>query len=111
MKERIASICLTVAIVWFILGWFVIGYAPEWFLIAAGFALAAVVLGERRVRIGGALLVTVSVTTAVIDYRASQEMKERAREIKQKLERIQRRPESSGMSIPLSLSVKRPPRS
>lgn len=96
MKERIARVCLAVALVWLLLGSFVIGHAPVWFLIAAAFALAAMMLGARYIRIGGALLMVVSIVVAMIEYRAAQRMKERVREIKQQSERMHRASEASG---------------
>jgi len=84
MKKKTARICLIVAIVLFVLGAFILGHAPEWFVVTAAFALGAVVLGVRRVRVTAALLVVVSIVVAISEYQARQQLRERVRDIQQK---------------------------
>ena len=84
MRQKAARVCLVIAVVWFILGFFVLGNAPEWFVISAAFAALAAFLGVRLVRMTGAVLVVASVVVAVGDYQAEQKMKARVREIRRK---------------------------
>ena len=84
MRQKAARVCLVVAIVWFILGAFVLGNAPEWFAVSGAFAAVAAFLGVRSVRISGVVLVVASVVVAVGEYQARQIMKARVREIQQK---------------------------
>jgi len=84
MKQKAARICLIVAIVLFVLGAFILGHAPEWFIITAAFAVGAVVFGVRWIRITGALLVVISIVVAISEYQARQQLRERVREIQQK---------------------------
>jgi membrane protein implicated in regulation of membrane protease activity len=84
MSQKAARVCLVVAVVWFILGAFVLGNAPEWFAVSAAFAVVAAFLGVRSVRISGVVLVVISVVVAVGAYEARQNLKARVREIQQK---------------------------
>jgi membrane protein implicated in regulation of membrane protease activity len=84
MRKKAARVCLVVAVVWFILGAFVLGHAPEWFAISAAFAAVAASLGVRSVRISGVVLLVISVAVAVGAYEARQNWKLRVREIQQK---------------------------
>ena len=76
--------CLLIAIIWFILGAFVLGNAPEWFVISGIFAALAALLGVRLVRISGVVLVVASAVVAIGEYQAEQSWRGRVREIQQK---------------------------
>jgi hypothetical protein len=84
MRQKAARVCLLIAIIWFILGGFVLGNAPEWFVISAFFAALAAFLGVRLVRISGTVLAVASVVVAIGEYQAEQIMKARVREIRQR---------------------------
>jgi hypothetical protein len=84
MRQKAARVCLLIAIIWFILGGFLLGNAPEWFVISAFFAVLAAFLGVRLVRISGTVLAVVSVVVAIGEYQAEQIMKARVREIRQR---------------------------
>jgi hypothetical protein len=81
MKRKVARICLIVAVVQLVLGGFILGHAPVWFGVAAGFALGAVVFGSRWVRVAGAGLVAVSTFVAFSEMHARQVLLERAETI------------------------------
>jgi membrane protein implicated in regulation of membrane protease activity len=84
MRQKSARVCLVVAVVWFILGAFVLGNAPEWFATSAAFAAVAAFLGVRSVRISAVVLVFLSVAVAIGAYEARQNLKARVREIQRK---------------------------
>jgi hypothetical protein len=87
MKRKVARICLIVAVVLLVFGGFILGHAPVWFGVAAGFALGAVVLGSRRIRVSGVVLVAVSTFVAFSEMHARQVLHERAESIQRKASR------------------------
>jgi hypothetical protein len=84
MRQKAARVCLIIAIIWLILGAFVQGNAPEWFVISAMFAASAALLGVRLVRISGVVLVVASAAVAIGEYQAEQILRARVREIQRK---------------------------
>jgi hypothetical protein len=85
MKTKLARISLAAGTLWFLLGWFVLGDAPEWFLISAAFGGVAAVLGSRRVRPLGVALLLLSTASAFLEYQAQQRRRDRVREVGQRL--------------------------
>jgi hypothetical protein len=84
MRQKAARVCLAIAVIWFILGGFVLGNAPEWFVISAAFAALAAFLGVRWVRLSGVVLVVASIAASIGRYQAERIMREKVREIQQK---------------------------
>jgi hypothetical protein len=85
MKTKLARISLAAGTLWFLLGWFVLGAAPEWFLMSAAFGGVAAVLGSRRVRPLGVALLLLSSASAFLEYQAQQRRRDRVREVGQRL--------------------------
>jgi len=83
MRPKAARVCLLAAVVWFMLGAFVLGNAPEWFIVSAVLAVVAALLGARFVRVSGAALAVVSIAVAVGEYQAAETLKARARRIQE----------------------------
>lgn len=85
MKQKAARICLVVTVVLLVFGAFLLGPAPEWFVITAAFAVGAVVFGVRWIRIVASLLVVISIVAAISEHQAKQRMREPVQEVQQKL--------------------------
>jgi hypothetical protein len=89
MKEYTARICLAVSAIWFVLGGFVMGYAPEWFAIAGAFGIVAAILGKRWVRVWGSALVLASTVATIANYQGQQREQARVREIRERARNVQ----------------------
>ena len=85
MRQKAARVCLAIAVVWFILGAFLQGDISEWFIISAAFALVAVFLGVRLVRIIGVVLVLASIVMTIGEFQVEQSLKARVMKIRQKI--------------------------
>jgi hypothetical protein len=67
MKQSIARVCLTVAVVFFFLGFFMLCYCPGWYAIAAALAGVAAWREKGRIRAWGFVLLVASLFIVGLD--------------------------------------------